>query len=438
MKKFLHLVTNTLIVALFLSSCSLNNPQLAVTATPTRTPEASAPTVTPATSAITNTTGVTGTAGITSTPSTTTTTVVTGSAVLTSTAVPTATPPVTTASTPTATAVITVAPGTADVFRTISTIPGLETINSALIATALVNELDVTTRTFTIFAPTNQAFLALSARQRENIMTNPVLLRNILRYHVVVDRVTQADLARIGGALTALGENVVITNTASGQVKVNNATITQANISASNGLIHVIDSVLIPPSLITATNTVTGTGTITGASAATNNITATGTVTTEQAMTTTGTATTTRIVTINVSGLTIAQVISETPELRTLGVALQAGGMVTSLQGTGPVTVFAPTNQAFAALSAGTLQNLLNTPTTLVNVLQYHVVADRVTAADLARLGIALSVQGQSMTVTVQPNGAELINNATIIQRDIVASNGIIHIINGVLTPPSE
>ena len=110
--------------------------------------------------------------------------------------------------------------------------------------------------------------------------------------------------------------------------------------------------------------------------------------------------------------------------------------MAGTLQQAGPFTVFAPTNEAFA--SVPTLNTLLNTPTALVNVLQYHVVADRVTAADLSRLGVALSIQGQSITVTVSSNGVERVNNATIIQRDIVAANGVIHVINGVLLPAGQ
>src|SRR5207237_6214000 len=103
--------------------------------------------------------------------------------------------------TPTATAMITVAPGSVDVFRTISTIKGLETLNSALIATNLVNELDVTTRTLTIFAPNNEAFAALPTALRESAMANPATLRNILLYHVVVDSVTEANLVSLGRAL---------------------------------------------------------------------------------------------------------------------------------------------------------------------------------------------------------------------------------------------
>jgi uncharacterized surface protein with fasciclin (FAS1) repeats len=111
--------------------------------------------------------------------------------------------------------------------------------------------------------------------------------------------------------------------------------------------------------------------------------------------------------------------------------------MITALNSAGPITLFAPTNEAFATLPPATLNSLLNTPTSLVNVLQYHVIADRVTAADLARLGVALSTQGSPITVTVTANGI-LINNASVAQADIVASNGVIHLINGVLTPPAQ
>lgn len=455
MKKVLRTIAISLTLTLLFTACTLNLPNQNPTPTPTRTPSAPA-----ATTPVTNTTNVTGTAGTTATngvtgaapaPSTTVlvpTPVVTGTAVapatptltnttsatgtnnvtITGSATPTATNSLTATLSPTATSVITVPPGTANVFRTISTIKGLETLNSAFITTNLVNELDVTTRTLTIFAPSNQAFLALPAGQRQAILGNPTLLRNILLYHVVVDRVTEANLVQFGRALTALGETVTVTRTANGQVRVNNATIIRPDVPASNGLIQVIDKLLIPTSLLTATNTLTGTVATT----------TTGGATTGAVLTTTQTVTTARVITTNVANLTIAQVISRTPELRTLSVALQAAGMVNSLSGAGPVTIFAPTNQAFATLPSGTLQNLLNTPTALVNVLRYHIVADRVGSADLARLGVVLSTQGQSITVTVGANGSERIGNATIIQRDIVAANGVIHVINGVLTPPTQ
>ncbi|MFN8489393.1 MAG: fasciclin domain-containing protein [Caldilineaceae bacterium] len=449
MKKVLRPIALSLTLTLLFTACTLNLPNQNPTPTPTRTPSAPA-----ATTPVTNTTGVTGTAGTTATTGVTSAAAATGASVLvptpvvTGTAVAPTTPVVTSTTsatgtnnltttggaTPTATgiltatSVITAPPGTANVFRTISTIKGLETLNSAFITTNLVNELDVTTRTLTIFAPTNQAFLALPANQRQAILGNPTLLRNILLYHVVVDRVTEANLVQFGRALTALGETVTVTRTANGQVRVNNATIIQPDLPASNGLIQVIDRLLIPTSLLTATNTVTGTVAST----------TTGGATTGAALTTTQTVTIPRVITTNVTNLTIAQVISRTPELRTLAVALQAAGMVNSLSGVGPVTIFAPTNQAFATLPSGTLQNLLNTPTALVNVLRYHIVADRVGSADLARLGVVLSTQGQSITVTVGANGSERVGNATIVQRDIVAANGIIHVINGVLTPPTQ
>ncbi len=445
MKKVSLFLSSLLAVALIASGCILNNGQAGALA-PNQTPLAA--TTVSSTPTLTETTGTTATTGITATTATTATmastitatstmpmtgtTSVTGTMGTVTVTQAVSTPLETT--TPTATSMITVAPGTADVFRTISTIKGLETLNSALIATNIVSELDVTTRTFTIFAPTNQAFAAMPAALRERAMANPATLRNILLYHVVVDRVTQADLLRLGSALTALGENVIVTNTGiSGTVRVNNATIIQPDIPASNGLIHIINAVLLPASVLAGTNALTSTGTTTatGSMTSTSPVTSTGTATV-------GTGSGVKIITTDVSGLTMAQVISSTPSLKTLGVALQAAGMTTTLSGTGPLTLFAPTNQAFASLPPATLSSLLNTPTSLVSVLQYHTVADRVTAADLARLGVALSTQGSPITVTVAANGVVSVNNATIVQSDIVASNGIIHLINAVLMPPTK
>ncbi|MCX6049400.1 MAG: fasciclin domain-containing protein, partial [Chloroflexi bacterium] len=168
MKKVSLLLSLSFVIALLFGACNLN-PGQANTPAPTETP-AAAPTVasTPivtATIATTTTGAVTDTTGVTTTTSTPVST-----GVVTATQV--ATMPMQT-TTPTATAMITVAPGSADVFRTISTIQGLETLNSALIATNLVRELDVTTRTFTIFAPNNEAFAALPTALRESAMADP-------------------------------------------------------------------------------------------------------------------------------------------------------------------------------------------------------------------------------------------------------------------------
>lgn len=123
----------------------------------------------------------------------------------------------------------------------------------------------------------------------------------------------------------------------------------------------------------------------------------------------------------------------------TLVSAIQAADLVSTLQGPGPFTVFAPTNDAFAALPAGTLDDLLlpENKATLEAILTYHVVQGRVTADQVVNLTTASTVQGQDLTIAVN-GGTVSINDISIVQTDIEASNGIIHIIDGVLLPPSQ
>lgn len=120
----------------------------------------------------------------------------------------------------------------------------------------------------------------------------------------------------------------------------------------------------------------------------------------------------------------------------TLAAALEAAGLVETLKGKGPFTVFAPTDQAFAKLPEGTLKSLLRPANkqNLVAILTYHVVAGNVKAADVIKLSSAKTLNGQSVTVKVV-GGKVLINGATVIKTDIAATNGTIHVIDTVLMP---
>lgn len=118
---------------------------------------------------------------------------------------------------------------------------------------------------------------------------------------------------------------------------------------------------------------------------------------------------------------------------KTLVTAVQAAGLVDTLKGPGPYTVFAPTDEAFAKLPAGTLDGLLQDPDRLRAVLTYHVVPGRVTAADVTRLPSARTVQGAELAITT--TAGVKINNATVTQADVMASNGVIHVIDTVLMP---
>ncbi|WP_254277049.1 fasciclin domain-containing protein [Halomonas sp. 3H] len=123
-------------------------------------------------------------------------------------------------------------------------------------------------------------------------------------------------------------------------------------------------------------------------------------------------------------------------QFETLVAAVEAAGLVDTLKGEGPFTVFAPTDEAFAALPEGTLEELLmpENQETLQAILTYHVVAGKVMAEDAMGLESAETVQGQSITITTM-DGSVMINDATVIQADIETSNGVIHVIDGVLLP---
>lgn len=123
-------------------------------------------------------------------------------------------------------------------------------------------------------------------------------------------------------------------------------------------------------------------------------------------------------------------------EFNTLATALQAAGLVDTLKGPGPFTVFAPTDAAFAKLPAGTLDTLLANPDQLRTVLTYHVVDGADTAADVGKLQEATTLEGENVVFTTA-EGMVQVNDATVTQADIMASNGVIHIIDTVLLPPS-
>jgi uncharacterized surface protein with fasciclin (FAS1) repeats len=119
----------------------------------------------------------------------------------------------------------------------------------------------------------------------------------------------------------------------------------------------------------------------------------------------------------------------------TLVKAVQAAGLVETLSGPGPFTVFAPTDAAFAALPAGTLESLLADNAALTKVLTYHVVAGKVLASALPTTPMAKTVEGSSVKFSLE--GGARINQANIVATDIMTSNGVIHVIDAVILPPS-
>jgi uncharacterized surface protein with fasciclin (FAS1) repeats len=119
---------------------------------------------------------------------------------------------------------------------------------------------------------------------------------------------------------------------------------------------------------------------------------------------------------------------------KTLATALEAAGLVETLKGPGPFTVFAPTDEAFARLPKGTLDALLKDKDKLTAVLTYHVVAGQLMAKDVAGIGSARTVNSQSLHISTA-GGKVMIDGATVTRADIAASNGVIHVIDKVLLP---
>ena len=132
----------------------------------------------------------------------------------------------------------------------------------------------------------------------------------------------------------------------------------------------------------------------------------------------------------------IVQVAIDAGNFKTLATALQAAGLVDALQGPGPFTVFAPTDAAFAKLPAGTLDQLLADKEKLTSILTYHVVSGRVMAADVvnAKGAKPATLNGQTLDITVR-GGKVYVNGAQVITADLIASNGVIHVIDRVLIP---
>lgn len=305
---------------------------------------------------------------------------------------------------------------TTDIVDTAVAAGNFTTLAAALTAADLVTTLKGE-GPFTVFAPTDEAFAKLPAGTVENLLLpeNKAQLVAILTYHVVPGRVLAADVVGLTSAKTVQGEDIAVAVDGS-NVKVNNANVTATDILASNGVIHVIDSVIMPPTMSAG-----------AAMTTTDAMTDTAAMTETMEMTATAEMTTSNIISVALGA----------GNFTTLAAALTAADLVTTLQSEGPFTVFAPTDEAFAKLPAGTVEDLLKpeNKANLIKVLTYHVVPGRVTATDVSKLTSAKTVEGQEITIKVE-GGNVIINGATVTAADIMASNGVIHVIDTVILPP--
>ena len=270
---------------------------------------------------------------------------------------------------------------------------------------------------FTVFAPTDDAFAALPEGTVTALLEDAPALTNILLYHVVAGDVRAADVVTLESAVTVQGEPVSITVDGD-SVRINEANVVITDIVASNGVIHVIDAVLLPPEPEAQ------------AMQAQQEEQQQEPEDSQQA------AQPEQPEQPEQLG-TIVDIAVADGRFETLVAALTAAGLVETLAGEGPFTVFAPTDDAFAALPEGTVEALLEDIPALTDILLYHVVSGDVRAADVVTLESAITVQGESVSVTVEGDSVR-INDALVIIADIEASNGVIHVIDAVLLAPTE
>ena len=240
---------------------------------------------------------------------------------------------------------------------------------------------------FTVFAPTDDAIVALTEElgiTAEDLLALPNL-GEILQYHVVAAAAFSTDLSDGQSIATLLGEEVTVTVNQNG-VMINNAMVTVADIAADNGVVHVIDAVLLPPPAET----------------------------------------------------TVVDIIVESELHTILEAAVIAADLATTLSGEGPFTVFAPTDAAFEALMAAlgvSVEDLLEYPE-LTNVLLGHVVAGQALASDLSDGQQITTLLDADVVVSITADGV-FINQAQVIVADVTAGNGVVHVIDAVLLPPT-
>lgn len=308
----------------------------------------------------------------------------------------------------------------ADIVDTAVAAGSFNTLVTAVQAAGLVDTLKGE-GPFTVFAPTDEAFAKLPAEVLEAALADPEgLLTQVLLYHVVPGKVMSTDLSDGLEAATVQGESVTFM-IGDGMAMVNEANIVAADVEASNGVIHVIDTVILPPSIVAAAAEAVATP-----------------AATEEAMAeAAATPAPTEAAVEEAMAADIVDTAVAAGSFNTLVAAVQAAGLVDALKGEGPFTVFAPTDEAFAKLPQETIDALLADPTgDLTQILLYHVVPGKVMAADLSDGLEAATLQGGSVSFKLSDGGA-MVNDANIVATDIETANGVIHVIDSVILPPA-
>ncbi|WP_456829718.1 fasciclin domain-containing protein [Deinococcus sp. UYEF24] len=362
--------------------------------------------------------------------------------------------------------------------------PQFSTLLTAVQAAGLEDTLK--SGSYTVFAPTNAAFAKVPSDALSALLNDPAMLKSVLLYHVVPGKVNAKQVMSLKSAKTANGATVSI-RVAGGKVMVNNATVIKADVMACNGIVHVIDSVLMPPMAMApapapaavaaapapapapvaapaapeynvtnipvtpqprtspvaapvapaTTDTTTTDTTTTDAAATTTDATATTTTTDAAATTTDATTTDTSTTTTDAmapAADSIYDVISTDERFSTLAGLLSDAGLDVTLM-SGEYTIFAPTNDAFAKLDDNTLAVLASDTELLKKVLLFHVVSGKVPASQVITSTQLASAEGSSLNISVA-GSTVTVAGSTVVATDIAAGNGVIHAIDTVLLPP--
>ncbi len=242
---------------------------------------------------------------------------------------------------------------------------------------------------FTVFAPTNAAFEALPEGTLDALLADKDALTRVLQYHVVGSRVDAATVVTLETATTLTGDDITI-EVVDGKVVLNGSVnVTTTDVPASNGLIHIIDAVLLPPETEPEDNR-------------------------------------------------IGAIVGRDERFTTLNAAVTAANLGDTLNGAGPFTVFAPTDEAFAALPEGALDALLADTAQLTDVLGYHVVEGDVRAETVVTLPRATASNGVDIDIDVEGTAVTLNGTVNVTITDLIADNGVIHVIDAVLLPPGN
>lgn len=257
------------------------------------------------------------------------------------------------------------------------------TLKTAVIAAGLDGTLADRNQQFTVFAPTNAAFALLPAGVLEQLLKDPKgQLKDILLQHVVAGKVQAADVIKLNSAKTLFGADFGIEIANGGVLIDGKIKVTATDLQAVNGVVHVIDAVILP---------------------------------------------------------SITDIVVAKPQFSTLKTAVVAAKLDGVLAAPGAYTVLAPTNDAFAKLPAGTVDTLLKDPTgQLSDILKYHVAPTVAYAKDVVGLStIPTLLTGATITVNAS-SGVKLNGSTSVVATDIYANNGVVHAIDNVLLPPAK